>query len=66
MERLGGEHEIERLRLDRPIFERRLDDLRVGVVGQSASGDVGEALTGLEAEEAEPSPGKQNAGVAGT
>ena len=66
MERLSGEHEIECLRLDRPIFERRLDDLRVLVLGQPASCDPGELLAWLDAEEAEPSPGKQNAGVAGT
>ncbi len=66
MKRLGGECQIERRQLDRPLLERRLDDLRVPVFGQPASCDLGEVVTWLEAEEAEPSPGKQNAGVART
>ena len=66
MKRLGGEREIERRQLDRPIFEGRLGDPRVRVVGQPAPGDLGEVLAWLEAEEAKPSTRKQNARIART
>ena len=55
-ERLGGERQIECLQLDRPFLEGRHSDLRIRVCGQPAPGDVGELLTGLEAEEANPRP----------